>query len=94
MKQLRQIPGVTVYVVGQPLDLLVGYRKRTYLGDVKNPDTGHGLTADQQKFVEAWTGDWYLWETLDDVLRTIGVTHAPEETRCRENRHEPPRVDA
>ncbi len=35
VRELRQIPGVSVYVIGQPVDLLVGYRAKNYLIEIK-----------------------------------------------------------
>jgi hypothetical protein len=46
--------GATTYRLSKPVDLVVGYRGRTYLVEVK---TGKGsLTASQIDFMETWRG--------------------------------------
>lgn len=50
---LRQC-GVTVYLLDQPVDALLGYRGKTTLAEFK---TGKAkLNANQVRFIEAWRG--------------------------------------
>lgn len=51
-------------------DLVVGYRGRTFLVEVKDGDkplSARTLTPDQQEFVKNWKGDWTLIESLEEV---------------------------
>lgn len=46
--------GAYVFRLHQPVDLLIGFRGRTYLAEVK---TGKAqLNENQKKFIEAWNG--------------------------------------
>ena len=48
--------GAYVWIIGLPVDLLVGYKNRTILVEVKNGPKKR-LTALQQDFFENWCGD-------------------------------------
>lgn len=66
--------GVTVEVVGKPLDLLVCCRGITSLVEVKNPlrdRGGNGLTADQVKFIARWPGTIHIVESPDEAVRAV-----------------------
>lgn len=52
--QMMRVMGATVYPLDQPLDLLVGWRGKTYLAEVKIEKAK--LNAKQQQFVEQWNG--------------------------------------
>lgn len=60
VEALRSVPGVTVFRLDQPVDLLVGYRKRNILLEVKTPTREGGpprrLTRSERQFFETWTG--------------------------------------
>lgn len=80
VKQLRQIPGVTVLILsmvgnGCP-DFAVGYKARTYLIELKDgylSPSQKKLTEDEQKFFDNWTGHVSKCETLEEILKVIGV---------------------
>ena len=60
---LRSVPGCHVEIIGRPVDLLVGYKGRTILMEVKLPKGPRGgdpseLTDDQVRFFHAWRGGW------------------------------------
>lgn len=57
--------GFSVYPMDQPLDLLVGFRGRTYLVEVKMPKAK--LTKTQEEFLEGWRGDATILRTNEDV---------------------------
>lgn len=64
---LRRL-GASVFLLHQPVDLLVGYRGRTWLLEVKAP-RGR-LTAAQREFLGDWRGSpVVVIRTEDDVLR-------------------------
>jgi len=60
----------TVYRLDQPVDLLIGYRGRSILAEVK---TGKGkLNENQIKFIESWNGgDIPILRTSDDAINLI-----------------------
>ena len=65
----------TVYSLDKPLDLLVGYRGRTFILEVKNPEGKNRIEKDQQEFFDEWTGGAALIvRTQFDALRAIGFT--------------------
>lgn len=78
VKQIRQIPGVTVkhtHTVGQGfVDVCVGYRKLNYLFEIKDPSkppSARRLTPEEEKFHQEWTGSVHVVETIDDVLNIL-----------------------
>ena len=62
--------GATVYRLDVPCDLLIGFRGRTYLGEVK---TKNGkLTKHQKEFAEVWRGQVpHIFRTPDDVVEWV-----------------------
>ena len=73
---LRKIPGCSVAItsmVGQGFpDLVVGYKYRNYLielKDGKKPPSARKLTPDEQKFFSTWQGEVWVCNSLDDVLQ-------------------------
>jgi hypothetical protein len=51
--------GASVSFIGQPVDLLVGLRGRTFLVECKNPESRYGkkgLNENQRKFRDEWRG--------------------------------------
>lgn len=78
VKQLRQIPGVTVahtHIVGDGFtDLVIGYKRKNYLIEVKDPNqppSKRRLTPDEEKFHREWTGQIAVAENLTDILKLI-----------------------
>lgn len=65
---LRKV-GVSVEVIGRPVDLLV-YSKRNgmLLMEVKNPNGGK-LTKDQVEFIARWPGPIHVVETVEQALQ-------------------------
>ena len=53
-------------------DLLVGFRQRTYLMEIKSPK---GRLTDQQKdWIASWNGSpVHIVHTIDEALKAIGV---------------------
>ena len=57
--ELLRKAGASVYVVGLPVDLLVGYRGITTLVEIKDPASRYGkrgLNDNQKEFVASWLG--------------------------------------
>ena len=65
--------GAYVWIIGLPVDLLVGYRNRTILVEIKSSSKGR-LTALQRDFFESWCGDGLARvDSPEAALRMLGV---------------------
>lgn len=65
--------GAYVWIIGLPIDLLVGYKDRTLLMEVKTSPK-KPLTSLQADFFEKWTGGTLCRvDSPDAALRMIGV---------------------
>lgn len=73
VRALRAV-GASVDVIGEPVDLLVGFRGRTYLAEVKTPRTRHALTPQQRQCLTTWRGGpVVVWASVQDALGTLGL---------------------
>lgn len=70
--------GATVFAIGHPVDLLVGYRGLTVLLELKDSKasaTDRRLRGAQIEFFETWKGGAALKvESLEAALKAIGAT--------------------
>ena len=74
IKALRDA-GAYVYIIGLPVDLLVGYNNHTWLMELKNGPRKR-LTKLQQDFFDNWTGGTLCRiDGPEAALRIIGVKH-------------------
>ena len=65
--------GAYVWIIGLPVDLLVGYKGHTFLVEVKTTSK-KPLTALQADFFESWSGGTLARiDSPDAALRMIGV---------------------
>jgi hypothetical protein len=65
--------GAYVWVIGLPVDLLVGYKGHTFLVEVKTTSKKR-LTSLQADFFKNWTGgSLERIETPEQALKMIGV---------------------
>ena len=65
--------GAYVWIIGLPVDLLVGYKDRTLLMEVKTTSKKR-LTGLQADFFEKWTGGTLCRvDSTEAALRMIGV---------------------
>ena len=72
VKVLRDA-GASVWIIGLPVDLLVGYAGKTFLVEIKR-DHRARLTALQRDFFESWGGGTLARiDGPDAALRMIGV---------------------
>lgn len=72
---LRKI-GCSVYIMDQPVDLLIGVAGKTFLAECKTPGTQYGkkLNKNQQDFQDNWRGDAVVTlRTIDDALTFVSV---------------------
>lgn len=68
--------GACVWVVGLPVDLLVGFRNHTFLMEIKDGPKKR-LTVLQQDFFENWSGGTLCRvDGPEAALRAIGVLNA------------------
>lgn len=71
VKALRDA-GAFVWIIGLPVDLLVGFAGQTYLVEVKDGSKKH-LTKLQQDFFASWCGGGlHRIESPEAALRMIG----------------------
>ena len=70
VKALRKI-GVSVEVIGKPLDLLICHRGETALMEVKNLDGRNAYTKEQVEFIARWPGKIHTARTVDEALRAV-----------------------
>lgn len=78
VKQLRQLPGVSVAVTsglgkGYP-DLNVGYKGVSYLIELKDgskPPSERKLTEEEERFHKEWKGQIAVCNSFDDIFKLI-----------------------
>ena len=58
-------------------DILVGYRHRNFLMEVKNPKGKNILGDDQKRWMHAWNGQVEVVRSLEEALILIGVKYKP-----------------
>ena len=67
--------GCTVVVIGTPVDLLVGYRARNFLLEVKNSETDYGRndrsTDPQKRFFASWQGQARKVYSAEDAIEVV-----------------------
>ena len=65
--------GAYVWIIGLPVDLLVGYKNHTFLVEIKT-DSKKRLTKLQADFFENWSGSTLARiDSTEAALRMIGV---------------------
>jgi hypothetical protein len=67
---LRDV-GASVSLIA-PVDLLVGWRGRNYLLEVKTA-RGEISSSSQREFLDGWQGQWAIVRSLKDALAAIGA---------------------
>ena len=63
--------GATVYPIGRPVDLLVGWKGQNWLLEVKQPRAG--LEPRQVTFFIHWAGQAAVVRSVEDALQVIGA---------------------
>ena len=77
VKDLREVPGLTVET-GKD-DLLIGYKKRTYWFELKNPNTvgkdgkvrESAIKPDQKRIRAEWTGHYAIVSSYNEIIKEI-----------------------
>ncbi len=76
VKQLQQL-GVSVFVlsgVGKGIaDLIIGWRGKNYLVEVKNPERKWKYTPDQVRFRASWRGQIVTIEKVEELFNLLGI---------------------
>ena len=77
VEHLRQI-GASVQdlsdVGGGVPDILVGFKGKNYLLEIKNPESkSYGLTENQVLWHDSWNGKVSIVNTLEEALNVIGA---------------------
>jgi len=66
----------SVFVMDEPCDLLVGFRGKNYLLEVKDPKkppSKRRLTIAQADFRQTWYGQYAIVHSAEEALKVIGV---------------------
>ncbi len=59
-------------------DIVVGYRQRNYLIEIKDgskPPSKRRLTSDEQEFFDLWRGSVFVANNSDEALEIIGAVY-------------------
>lgn len=73
VEALKKI-GAKCYFIGKPVDLLVGFRGKNLLLEVKRPDKRgqpSAVTKEQRDFIAAWPGDVQICYTVDEAISAV-----------------------
>lgn len=73
VKALERI-SCDVCEIGWPVDLLVGYRRRNWLLEIKDPNkepARRELTGEQVQFFNTWRGQRAKVETVDEAIAVV-----------------------
>lgn len=54
-------------------DIVVGYKGRTYLIEIKNPDTKGKLNARQIEFKHQWAGHYSVVDSAKSAIQVLGI---------------------
>ncbi len=63
--------GATVYVIGRPVDLLVGYRSQNYLLECKNLGGRNKKTPFQEEFIRDWKGQVRICHSAEEAIKLV-----------------------
>lgn len=73
VEALKKI-GAKCYFIGKPVDLLVGFRGRNLLLEVKRQDKRgqeSAITKEQRDFIETWPGDVQIVHSIDEAINAV-----------------------
>ncbi len=74
VRLLNQIPGVQCDVVGQPVDLLVGYKGKNFLFEIKRKDKigrASAYTTKQADWIKDWPGQIRVASSFEEIYSVI-----------------------
>lgn len=70
VQALRKI-GCDVEHIGRPVDILVGYRAKNFLIEIKDPKGENKLSAGQKEFIATWRGQVRVCRSADEAIRLV-----------------------
>lgn len=70
VRALRLI-GVSVEIIGKPVDLLICHRGETRLIEVKNPDGSDRPTLAQIEFYQRWPGVVHIVRSPEEAVKMV-----------------------
>jgi hypothetical protein len=70
VKALRAI-GAKCYYIMKPVDLIVGYRSRNFLMEIKNRNGKDALTKEQAEFLAGWPGEVHIVYTPEEAINVV-----------------------
>lgn len=65
--------GASVDIIGDPVDLVVGYRGKNFLMEVKR-DAKARMQPSQVAFMSEWRGQVVRVNSINEALAVIGIT--------------------
>jgi hypothetical protein len=68
VEALKKI-GARCFYIKEPVDLVVGFRGRSILLEVKAP--GKPVTLGQKLFLDTWPGEVYVVYTIDEAIAAV-----------------------
>jgi hypothetical protein len=68
VEALKKI-GARCYYIKEPVDLVVGFRGRSILLEVKQP--GKAPSKEQREFIESWPGEIHVCHTIDEAISAV-----------------------
>jgi hypothetical protein len=72
VEALKKI-GAKCFYIKEPVDLLVGYRGRNLLLEVKNREGKNRITKAQAEFLATWPGDvQVVWSVEEAISAVVG----------------------
>lgn len=77
LRKITQLSVFSTHAIGKGFpDIVVGYKKRNYLIEIKDgekPQSQRKLTKDEVKFFENWHGQVDVANNFDEVLKILGI---------------------
>ena len=70
VKALRKI-GARAFYLKKPVDLLVGFRGRNILLEIKNRDGKDQITKEQAQFIATWNGELHVVYSPEEAIRAV-----------------------
>jgi hypothetical protein len=70
VQALRAV-GALPYYIKEPCDLIVGYRGKNTLLEIKNRDGKDQLTKAQVEFIATWPGQIEVVYTVEEALKAV-----------------------
>lgn len=77
VSKLRSIKGISVFLPNaEPFDIIVGFRGKTHLYEIKSRVSAK-LEKYQDEFAQRWDGHWKRVESVEDILKDLGLEVFP-----------------